>query len=108
FAQFLYLDKARKVGDIAVHAVEAFGDNERIAIIATPFPQQEIEMIEIIVPENNSLSGGTLGSANNAVVRQLINEKPVVRTKEMRNRRHIGEIAAYQRKSCFNPQEFCK
>ena len=40
-------------------------------------------MIEIIVTENNGFGGGSLGPANDAVMRQFIDEKRVVRPQYM-------------------------
>jgi len=58
------------------------------------------------VAENDGFCRGALGSADNAVMRQFIDEKRIVRSKDMRNRRHIGEIAADQGQSVLDSEEF--
>ena len=46
------------------------------------------------------------GAAHNAVVRQFVDEQRIMRSKDMRNRRHIGEIAADQGQSRLDAEEF--
>ena len=102
----LRLDQPRKVGDIAIHAVEALGDDQRIAVIGALFAQKKIQMVEIIVAKNDGFGRRAFGPAHNAIVRQFVDEQRIVRAKDMGNRRHIGEIAADQRQSLLDAEEF--
>jgi hypothetical protein len=105
-APLLELDKADEVGDVAIHAVEALGYDEGVAGVAASFPQQEIEMVEIVVAKNYGFGRGSLGPADDAVMGQFIDEKRVVRPQDMGNRRHIGEIAADQDKRRLGADKF--
>lgn len=96
---FLDVNEAGEIGDIAIHTVETFGDDQHIAIVSAFFTQQMIQVIEVVVAELHRLGGGAFSAAHDAVMRQFVEKQSVARTHDMGNHGNIGEIAADQCKS---------
>ncbi len=51
-------------------------------------------MVKIIVAEHDGFGDGAFGPADDAVMGEFVDEQRVPRSKQMGDRRHIGEIAA--------------
>ena len=77
----LQLDELRQVGDVAVHGIEAFDDDQRVAARAPVRAQQPLEVIEIVVPEGERLGVRKLDAGEQAVVRQLVVQDEVARNR---------------------------
>src|ERR1700730_844094 len=107
-APLLQFDEADEVCDVAIHAVETLSDNEGVAVIGPLLAQKKIEMVEVVVTEDDGFSNGRLCPAHDAVVRQLINKEGVMGPKDMRDRRHIRQIAADESKRRLHAEELCK
>src|SRR6476660_6238925 len=73
----LDLHDARQIRDIAVHTVEGLYDNQHVAVVLAVICEEFVEMIQIVMAEDDDFRARTLGRADNAVVRELVDEKRI-------------------------------
>ena len=50
---FLDVADARQIDRVAVHRIEAFHHDQRIAVLFAMFAQQLLEMVEVVVAEDD-------------------------------------------------------
>ena len=95
----LDLDELRQVGEVAVHAVDAFDDDQHAAILAADFGQQLVERLPVVVRERPAASAGEDRALNDAVVRQRVVSDQVARAEQVADRRFVRRVAADEDRS---------
>src|SRR5579885_85462 len=67
-APSLDLHESGEVGDVAIHAVKPFRDDQSVAVAGALLAQEEIEMVEVIVAENDRLGRRRFRPADDTIV----------------------------------------
>ena len=62
-------------------------------------------MVEIVVAEEDRFGRGALAAADDAVVRQLVEEDGIPRAHDVRDHRDVGEVAAHERHDLLDADE---
>ena len=65
---------AGQIGEIAVHAEHAFGDDQAIIAFAGPGPQQAFEMVAVIVLETHQPRAGEQGALQQRMMGEAVGE----------------------------------
>src|SRR6516164_7285801 len=91
---FAQLDETRQVGEIPVHAVNAFEDHDDALVVAAMTLQQIVEHLPVIMPKGDASGAGEQGAHLNAVVDQLVVQDQILRAEEMRDRRDVRPVPA--------------
>src|SRR5438045_8947513 len=94
FVPLFDFDKPRQIGNIAIHAIDAFDGDQHAAIFAADFRKQGIEGLPVVVRKWPTASAGKNRALNNAVVSQRIVNDEVARTKKVADRRFVRGVAA--------------
>ena len=103
---FLKTYDARQIRDIAVHAEEAFGDNDRVFAVRAFFLKHSFQRVTVVV-----IVGETLGTRQTGPLQQGIVCKPVVKNavffaKEKTQGRDIGGMTADVDNAVFDIVKF--
>ncbi len=102
---FFDLDEAGEIGDVAVHAVEAFRDDQDVLEVGAPLAQQKIQMVEIVVAEEHVSEAALLEPLTMLLCGQFVEEETVARSHDMRDDGDIGQIAADERQGRFRAEK---
>jgi hypothetical protein len=89
----LDLDEVRQIGNIAVHAVQPFDDDQHALVLQAALRQQPIERFPIVVRERHASRARQLAADQCAVVDQRIVHDQVLRPEQVSDGRHIGRVA---------------
>ena len=90
----LDVDEARQVGDVAIHAVEAFDDDQRALEVAADFAEDVFQRGRVVVVEGAAGGAGKLDAFENAVVDQAVMDDQVLGAEQRGDGRHVGGMAA--------------
>ena len=91
---FLEGDEPGKIAKVAVHAVEAFGDDQDALVAIADRFQQRIERGEVVVREGSAFRARQMRAGDNAVVGERVVNDEVARTDEGADRRHVRRVPA--------------
>ena len=105
---FLDFDEPRKIGDVAVHAVDALDHQQHAAILVAVALQQIVGRLPVVVGEHSSPRAGKNAALENAVVGKGIVENQVARLHEMPNHALIGGMSPNENDRVFDPEEIRK
>ncbi|EXI67521.1 MAG: hypothetical protein AW07_04517 [Candidatus Accumulibacter sp. SK-11] len=89
----LDVDEARQLGVVAVHAVDAFEDDQHALEVCPLFSQQRFEACPVVVREGESAGAREADTLQNAVVHQFVVDNQVACSKQVADRRHVGRVA---------------
>ena len=90
----LDLDELRQVGDVAIHAVDAFDGDQHAAVFAPQIRQQLVDGPPIIVRERSPTGTGQNAALNDAVMRQGVMQNQIARAEQVADRGFVGRMAA--------------
>ncbi len=90
----LDVDEARQLGEIAVHAVNAFDDDQHALELAPLLGQHRIERGPVVVREGQTPRARELNALQRAVVDQLVVHDQVPRSEQIADGGDIGGVAA--------------
>lgn len=91
---FLEGDKFRKIAKIAIHAVEAFRDNQDALIAIARRFEHRIERAEVVVREGPAFRARQMRAGDDAVVGKRVVNNKVSRTDEGADRRYVRCVPA--------------
>ncbi len=92
----LDLDEVRQIGNIAVHAVQPFDDDQYALVLQAALRQQLIERLPIVVGKRNAARARQLAAQERAVVDQRIMDDEILRAEQVADGRHVGGMAAHE------------
>ena len=98
-----YLNKGRQVGNIAVHAVQAFNGDQHALELLPDRRQQRIQRHEIIVRKRTPLGTGQDRTGQDAVVGKALMDDQILRPENGADGRNIGRVAADENDAIFLP-----
>ena len=81
---------------IAVHAVEAFDDDEGASVPPAVQPQRALKRLHVAVRAKDPLGAGELGALHDAVVDQRICDNQILRPQQATDHRDVGRVAAHK------------
>ena len=93
-APLLEGDEPGKIAEIAVHAVEAFGDDQDALVAIAARFEHRIERGEIVVRERSALRARQMRAADDAVVGERVVNNEVARADQGADRRHVRRVPA--------------
>ena len=92
----LDLDEVRQVGNVAVHAVQAFDDDQHALVLQAALRQQLIQRLPIVVRERHAPRARQLAADERAVVDQRVVHDQILRPEQVADGRDIGGMAAHE------------
>ena len=92
---FLQLDDARQVGDVAVHAEQAFGDDAGALVLAAVLLEHLLQGIAVVVLVGVAVGAGKAGALHQGVVGETVIEDGVAVTEKETQGGDVGGVAAH-------------
>ena len=105
---FFHLDETTQVGNVSIHAVDAFDGNEDAGVLPSDCVKQFVQRAPVIVRKCTMHRSRQLGALQNAVVRERIVDNEVTRTGKMTEDGRIGKIAADEHDRVFGSNQVGK
>ncbi len=102
---FFDFDEIGQIGDVAVHAVDAFDDDEHAAILMAELGEEAIGLLPIVVCKRPASGAGKDGSFDDAVVGQCVVEDQVAGSEKVPDHGFIGGMTAGEGQGVFGSQE---
>ena len=91
----LQLDDARQVGDVAVHAEQAFGDDAGALVLAAVFLEHLLQSVAVVVLVGVAVGAGKAGALHQGVVGKAVIEDGVAVAEEEAQGGDVGGVAAH-------------
>src|SRR5438445_7526158 len=102
----LNFDEARQVGNVAVHAVNAFDDDQNSFVAAALFVEQVIQRLPVVVRKRKTACARQDAALMHAVVAKGIVQDQIVRAAKRTNRSYVGGMAANVNDAIFGADHF--